>query len=206
MRQAGCQAIFYGLECANNNILRFIKKGITVEQMIRAIEMTKEAGIYAMVSIMFGQPGETFDDFFNTLRISLMSISPNNPAPNLASIMPLLTFPGTEIYDYAKQRGYFTSDADYWDKYKNCYQIHYANDYTKEAIGEVVDIAKTILRWKYHQSMADNLLKSLRHRKSSYFSSPSCLSISDQKRLRKFLARCLDTFVGQQRKDVLRDE
>jgi len=198
MRRAGCQAIFYGLECANDNILRFIKKGITVEQMVKAIEMTKEAGIYPMVSIMFGQPSETVDDFFNSLRIALMSINPKNPVPNIASVMPLLTFPGTEIYSYAKQHGYFTGDADYWYKHRGNYQIRYAGDYTTEAIGEVVDIANTIFRWKYHQSMAENLLKSLRYRRSSYFGSRGCLPIKDREHLRKFLDRCLDMLVGQQ--------
>jgi len=198
MRRAGCQAIFYGLECANDNILRFIKKGITVEQMTKAIKMTKEAGICPMVSIMFGQPGETFDDFFNSLRIALMSINPKNPVPNIASVMPLLTFPGTEIYSYAKQHGYFASDAEYWNKYKGSYQVHYANDYTKEAIGEVWDIANIILRWKYNQSMADNLLKSLRYRRSSYLGSRRNLPMKDREHLRKFLGRCLDMLVEQQ--------
>jgi radical SAM superfamily enzyme YgiQ (UPF0313 family) len=198
LRRAGCQAVFYGLECANNNILRFIRKGITTEQMIKAIKITKEAGIYPMVSIMFGQPGETFDDFFNSLRIALMSINPKNPVPNIASVMPLLTFPGTEIYSYAKQHGYFVSDVDYWNKYKGSHQIHYANDYTKEAIGEVWDIAKTILLWKYNQSMADNLLKSLRYRRSSYLGSRCYLPMKDREHLRKFLGRCLDMLVEQQ--------
>lgn len=202
LRRAGCRAIFYGLECANDNILRFIRKGITTKQMIEAIKITKEAGIYPMVSIMFGQPGETFDDFFNSLRIALMSINPKNPVPNIASVMPLLTFPGTEIYSYAKQHGYFASDVDYWNKYKGSHQIHYANDYTKEAIGEVWDIAKTILLWKYNQSVADNLLKNLRHRRSSYLGSRCYLPMKDREHLRKFLDRCLDMLVEQQSERV----
>jgi radical SAM superfamily enzyme YgiQ (UPF0313 family) len=198
LRRAGCRAVFYGLECANDNILRFINKGITTDQMIRAIEMTKEADIYPMVSIMFGQPGETFDDFFNSLRIALNSINPKKPVPNMASVMPLLTFPGTGIYGYAKQQGYFAGDADYWNKYKGSHQIHYANDYTKEAVGEVWDIANTIFRWKYHQSMADNLLESLRYRRSSYSGSRGRLTIPDREHLRMFLDRCLDMVVDQQ--------
>jgi anaerobic magnesium-protoporphyrin IX monomethyl ester cyclase len=197
MRKAGCQAIFYGLECANNRILKFMEKGITMEQMREAIEATKEAEIYPMVSIMFGQPGETFDDFFNSLYIALTCIDSRNPALNLASVMPLLTFPGTQIYRYAREHGYFTSDEDYWHKYSGDFRIQYdANKYTNEAVGEVVDIANTISRWKYHQSMADGLLKSLRRRRSSYRGFPGILNAQDQKLLCRFLDRSLTELIG----------
>ena len=167
MKKAGCQVIFYGLECANNDILRFMKKGITVEQTLKAIEMTKEAGIYPMVSIMFGQPGESFDDFFNSLQIALMTTDPHDPAPNIASVMPLLTFPGTGIYSYAKECGYFTNDEDYWDKYGDNFRIQYT-DYTHNAVNQVVSISNKMYRWRYYQSMADNLLKMLQPQMSPY--------------------------------------
>jgi radical SAM superfamily enzyme YgiQ (UPF0313 family) len=167
LKKAGCQIIFYGLECANNDILKFMKKGVTVEQAIKAIEMTKEAGIYPMVSIMFGQPGETLDDFLNSLRVALMAADPDDPAPNIASVMPLLTFPGTGIYEYAREHGYFTDDNDYWDKYGGDFRIQYT-DYSHEAVRQILSIANTIYHWEYHQNMADHLLKGLERRKSRY--------------------------------------
>ena len=187
MRKAGCRAIFYGLECSNNKILRFMHKGITVEQMIEAVEMTKNAGIYPTVSIMFGQPCETFEDFFYSLQVALTSINHKDPVSYDASVMPLLTFPGTEIYQYAKQHGYFTSDEDYWHKYISDYRIPYnMNQYTNEDVNEVVGIVKTIYQWKYHQTMADNLLDSLRNLRSSY---------PNKGNLRGFLDRCLNELV-----------
>ena len=165
MKKSGCQMIFYGLECANNDILKFMKKGITIEHVISAIKMTKKAGIYPMVSIMFGQPGETPDDFFNSLRIALMTTNPEDPAPNIASVMPLLTFPGTGIYEYAKEQGYFTDEEDYWNKYGGSYRIDYI-DYSDE----VVNIANTFFHWKYHQSMSDYHLNRLQQRRSTYVS------------------------------------
>jgi radical SAM superfamily enzyme YgiQ (UPF0313 family) len=190
MRRAGCQAIFYGLECANNRILSFIRKGITVEQMREAIEITKQADIYPMVSIMFGQPGETFDDFFNSLRVSLMSINPVDPVLNAASVMPLLTFPGTEIYNYAKAHGYFASDEDYWQKYGGSFQIDY-DACTAEARGEAAGIANTLLRWKYHQQAADSLLARLRNQRDSFGDPLRALPQADMEHIRCFLDRCL---------------
>ncbi len=223
MKEAGCQIIFYGLECANNDILKFMKKDITVEQTIKAIKMTKKADIYPMVSIMFGQPGETFEDFFNSLRIALMTTDPTEPAPNIASVMPLLTFPGTGIYNYAKKHGYFTDDEDYWNKYRGNYRIQYT-DYTPGAVGQVVDIANTMYHWKYHQSVADNLLKNLQRlplhysikrflkshpRITKIFSSllgpPRLNAINqmekfpDQECVNKFVKRCLTELVRSRR-------
>jgi hypothetical protein len=134
---------------------------------------------------MFGQPGETFDDFFHSLQVALTSINCEDPVPYDASIMPLLTLPGTEIYRYAKQHGYFANDEDYWHKYAGSYRVPYNMDqYTNEDIGQAVDIVKTIYHWKYHQTTADNLLHSLRSLRSSYCE-------SHRENLRGFLDRCL---------------
>lgn len=200
MKRAGCQAIFYGLECANNDILSFIKKGITVERMLQVIKMTKEAGIYPMVSIMFGQPGETFDDFFRSLQVVLTAIDPEDPVPNIASVMPLLTFPGTEMYNYAKEHGYFADDEDYWHKYGGKYQIQY-NHHTNETAGQLVDIAKAMSCWAYHQSMTDNLLESLRHQRSSHYGCGSASPRTDQDDLCRFLDRCVNELVVSARPD-----
>lgn len=187
MRKAGCRSIFYGLECANTKILRFMHKGITVDRMVEAVQMTKNADIHPKVSIMFGQPGETLEDFFHSLQIALTSINHRDPVPYDASVMPLLTFPGTEIYQYAKQCKYFTSDEDYWQKYNGDYRIPYnGNKYSNEDVNEVVGLVKTIYQWKYHQTMATNLLDSLHNLRPSY---------PIKGNLRRFLDRCLNELV-----------
>ncbi len=83
-----------------------------------------------------------------------------HPVWNIASVMPLLTFPGSGIYDYAKEHGYFTDDEDYWNKYGHSFRIGYT-DYTDEEVLQIVNMGNLMHRWKYHQSEADNLLKSL---------------------------------------------
>lgn len=201
LKKAGCQMIFYGLECANNDILKFMKKGITVEQAIKAIEMTKEAGIYPMVSIMFGQPGETLDDFFNSLKVALMTTNTDDPAPNIASVMPLLTFPGTGIYDYARKKGYFANVEDYWDKYGDSYRIQYTN-YTHETVGQIVNIANAMYRWKYHQSMAENFLKRLQKQKSPYVRLQR--TVASFLKLHPRIMKSLSPLLGQWRIDAVK--
>lgn len=196
LKKAGCQMIFYGLECANNDILKFMKKGINVDQVVTAINMTKKAGIYPMVSIMLGQPGETLDDFFESLRIALTSIIPDDPMPNIASAMPLLTFPGTGIYEYAKEHGYFADDEDYWNKYGCNSCIRYIG-YGDEPIA----IAYNMFMWKYHQSMADKLMKNLLKQKSPLFTLRRSLKYSVARFLKSHpgITKILSPLLGAQR-------
>ncbi|MBT3225799.1 MAG: B12-binding domain-containing radical SAM protein [Deltaproteobacteria bacterium] len=59
MKAAGCTTISFGVESANAEILKLVKKGITIPKVIKAIEMCKEVGIDPHVSFILGLPGET---------------------------------------------------------------------------------------------------------------------------------------------------
>ena len=59
MRQAGCDAISFGIESGNPEMLKRIRKGITLEQAREAVRMCRDAGILAHASFMVGLPGET---------------------------------------------------------------------------------------------------------------------------------------------------
>lgn len=54
MREAGCVTVFYGLESANDIILKSMKKGTTQKEMFRVLEITKQAGLIARGSFIFG--------------------------------------------------------------------------------------------------------------------------------------------------------
>ena len=59
MRTAGCQAVSFGVESANEQILKRIKKGITLDQVINAVNLCNEAGVTPHASFILGLPGET---------------------------------------------------------------------------------------------------------------------------------------------------
>lgn len=155
-KESGCEIIFYGLECANNEILKKMHKGITVEETLEAIRKTKEAGISPMVSIMFGQPDETLQDFVNSIKVALMTSDPTMPSPNIASVMPLLTFPGTGIYRHALKNGYIKNEDDYYEQFFGNRLINYTK-YSAETIQSAINIGNIMYRWNYHRNMAKNL-------------------------------------------------
>lgn len=59
MREAGCDTVSFGIESGNAEMLKRIKKGITLDQAVKAVQACKESGIYAHASFMIGLPGES---------------------------------------------------------------------------------------------------------------------------------------------------
>jgi radical SAM superfamily enzyme YgiQ (UPF0313 family) len=95
MRQAGCYYIFYGMESADDLILKRIKKGITVEQIRSATQWTKEAGIIPVGAFIIGLPGDTEEHVFKAIdladELDLYSVTFPVAVP----------FPGTELREAA---------------------------------------------------------------------------------------------------------
>ena len=59
MKSAGCYAVSFGIESGNANMLKRIRKGITLSQAKYAVQCCKAAGIRTHASFMVGLPGET---------------------------------------------------------------------------------------------------------------------------------------------------
>jgi radical SAM superfamily enzyme YgiQ (UPF0313 family) len=59
MSDAGCDSISFGIESGNSEMLKRVRKGITLDQARNAIRYCKEVGIGAHASFMVGLPGET---------------------------------------------------------------------------------------------------------------------------------------------------
>jgi radical SAM superfamily enzyme YgiQ (UPF0313 family) len=66
MATAGCDSISFGVESGNPEMLKRVKKGITLTQAENAINMCKQAGMLAHASFMVGLPGETKETLSQT--------------------------------------------------------------------------------------------------------------------------------------------
>lgn len=102
MAVSNCRYVDIGVESFDQNILDDVKKDITVEDSIRAIELLKKYGIDAKINIIFGashlETKETIDktvNMVNKLNVSQVMYSVCAP------------WPGTQTYDIAKKEGWF---------------------------------------------------------------------------------------------------
>jgi radical SAM superfamily enzyme YgiQ (UPF0313 family) len=110
MARSGCWLCVYGIESGNQASLDVMKKGITVAQQREAIRWTHEAGIQVMNSFIIGVPGETEAMVERTIQYSL----------ELGSQISLywlpVPYPGTELWNTAKEMGGLREDAP-WDDF-----------------------------------------------------------------------------------------
>lgn len=70
MREAGCDAVSFGIESGNSDMLKRVRKGITLEQAREAVQMCKDEGVLAHASFMVGLPGETPETLDDTKRFA----------------------------------------------------------------------------------------------------------------------------------------
>ena len=106
MKKAGCKAIQIGVESGNNEILKDIRKGITIDDAINAARIIKKANIALEVFFMVGFPQETEDTLNDTIKA--MRKIPCDTI-NYSIFTP---YPGTEIFAYCQQQGMIPDDYD----------------------------------------------------------------------------------------------
>lgn len=108
MKRAGCVAVNFGVESGDDEILVAIRKGVTTDQVVRALESAKDAGLMTTCNFMLGFPQETPGALERTLTF-MQRIAPL--VDNFSTLGVVVPFPGTPIYEDFHARFGFT---DWW--------------------------------------------------------------------------------------------
>ena len=101
MKKAGCVLISYGVEDASEEGLKFFKKAHNQEQVIKAFELTKKAGIKTLSFFIIGGDHESPTNILKKKQL----IKKLDPYLTSASI--LVAFPGTEIFERGRKNGWW---------------------------------------------------------------------------------------------------
>lgn len=112
--ESGCRKIQFGLESADNNILRKLKKNITKEQVYKAVSLASQIGFDVNVSFIIGHPFDTHETVKNTLDFVLGLRKKFNISPYASILVP---YPGTDIYQNASEYGLQILSEDF-DNYR----------------------------------------------------------------------------------------
>jgi radical SAM superfamily enzyme YgiQ (UPF0313 family) len=133
MREAGCHTVSFGVESGNREILKRIKKGITLEQVIDAVKMCNEAGVSPHASFILGLPGETPETLKETVdfgeKLKNMGVS--------HGFHLLAPFPGTEVRE-DKEKFDIRFLSDDWRDYHANRAIVETSSVTRKMLDEIV--------------------------------------------------------------------
>ena len=99
---SGLRLFLVGYESGNAEILKRIKKGVTLEEMKRFTQACHRAGVVIHGTFVLGLPVETPETIEESIRfaqdLDVFSIQVSLAAP----------YPGTELYEMARQNGWFS--------------------------------------------------------------------------------------------------
>ena len=111
MKKARCRLMCVGVESADQQILNNIHKGTTPQGIKQFMKDSKKAGILVHGCFMFGNQGETADTIRKTAKFAC------ELNPDTAQFFPVMVYPGTETYTWAKKKGYLK--AKKWGDWLN---------------------------------------------------------------------------------------
>jgi len=104
MKEAGCRLLIVGYESGDQQILKNIKKGATIE---RARQFTKDChklGLVIHGDFIMGLPGESHETIENTIQFA------KQLDVETIQVSVAHAYPGTELYDYAVKNGFMVAD------------------------------------------------------------------------------------------------
>ncbi len=106
MKAAGCYLINIGIESGNNEILKKMRKNITIEEALAACKIVKKHGIELQAFFMVGFPQETEDTLNDTIR-AMKKTKCDTVAYSIFT-----PYPGTEAFEFCKENGLITENYD----------------------------------------------------------------------------------------------
>ncbi|MCL5958573.1 MAG: B12-binding domain-containing radical SAM protein [Chloroflexi bacterium] len=109
LRDAGCVRVDYGVESGDPKVLKAVKKNITIDQAVQAHQWTREVGLKVGTFLMVGNLEEDRESAEKTVELA-REIRSNFPSVSIAT-----PFPGSELYEIAKAKGWLMSTD--WSRY-----------------------------------------------------------------------------------------
>jgi radical SAM superfamily enzyme YgiQ (UPF0313 family) len=104
MKEAGCRLLIVGYESGDQQILKNIKKGATLEHAREFTKNCHKLGLVIHGDFIMGLPGETHETINNTIKFA------KELDVETIQVSVAHAYPGTELYDYAVKNGFMVGD------------------------------------------------------------------------------------------------
>jgi radical SAM superfamily enzyme YgiQ (UPF0313 family) len=111
LKDAKCITVVYAIESGNihirNNVL---KRNISEVQILNASKLFNKYRLRTYVQNMVGLPDETLDMAFETIALNAKC------KPSFSFVSIFQPYPGTELCEYSKGKGYFNDNVDSFEE------------------------------------------------------------------------------------------
>ncbi len=110
MHDAGCFAVWLGVESGSELILGAMNKKIKIEQTKQAYKTAHQVGLMTIANVVLGFPGETEETALQTINL-VKELNPDDVGFYIAT-----PYPGTPMYDEVVKNGWLrVTDFDKYD-------------------------------------------------------------------------------------------
>src|SRR5438270_11367505 len=104
MKEAGCRLLIVGYESGDQQILKNIKKGATIERARQFAKDCHKLGLVIHGDFIMGLPGETHETINNTIAFA------KELDVETIQVSVAHAYPGTELYDHVVKNGFMVGD------------------------------------------------------------------------------------------------
>jgi len=178
MKDAGLRLMCVGFESPRKNVLDASNKKTSRDMQVKFMENTRKLGLLTNGCFIIGMKNDTAETVRGTIEFA------KELNPHLAQFYPLLVYPWTEDYRWAKENGYLTTED-------------YSKWLTKEGVHACV-VSRPGLAAEFLEKMCDVALKGFYMRPSKIAEiAASTRSVSDLKRKLMGAKSLVKYFIGR---------
>ncbi len=133
MKSAGCWMLSIGIESSHEKTLLNMQKKLKADKIKQAIYILRKTGILSFGFFIFGYPGETKHDMYETTRFAL------SVPLDYANFYPAVPYPGTSFYNKCVQEGYLVCES--WEKMQYSSYILQTKDLNEDIVKKAISHA-----------------------------------------------------------------
>ena len=109
MKQSGCIQVNLAIESGNQETLSLMNKKLSLNKAEEVVSFCAKVKIATLGFFLIGYPGETKESF---LKTAMFVKRLRRKGLQKIGAMIVNAYPGTELYNYCKQKGYLAKDID----------------------------------------------------------------------------------------------
>lgn len=153
MKRSGCYQINFALESGNQYVLdNIIKKPLNLEKVKPLVRYARKIGVDVGIFLVIGMPGETekqmWDSFYMAADLDIYR-------PHISVATP---YPGSELYEICKDKGYLRDDFSLDDLYIRSFPIS-TQDWDAKKLENILSAGQKYLLTCYFKKHPISFLK-----------------------------------------------